>query len=237
MDSSRVIPTSVTRSPEGSRTPTEPAATRWVFPPVDSADDTGLLGIGADLEPGTLLAAYRAGVFPMPAGPDLTMGWWSPDPRAIIPLDGLHVSRSLKKSLAKYEVSFDVDFDAVVAGCADPARPHGWITDEIRVAYRRLFDLGWAHSVEVWDKSGTLAGGLYGVAAGGLFAGESMFHRSRDASKVAVVRLVEKLQKGGAELFDVQWHTKHLESLGAIEITRAEYLLRLEAALRLDPGF
>ncbi len=202
-----------------------------MFPPVESADHTGLLGIGADLEPGTLLAAYRAGVFPMPIGSDNTLGWWSPDPRAVLPLDGLHVSRSLRRSLGKYEVSFDREFDAVVEGCADPDRPHGWITDEIHDAYRRLFDLGWAHSIEVWDRSGALVGGLYGIAIGGLFAGESMFHRARDASKVALVHVVEKLRVDGSELFDVQWHTPHLESLGAVEIARPEYLERLARAV------
>jgi leucyl/phenylalanyl-tRNA--protein transferase len=202
-----------------------------VFPPVDSADEMGLLGLGADLEPGTLMAAYRSGIFPMPIGPANDVGWWSPDPRAIIPLDGLHVSRSLKKSLAKYDFSFDAAFDEVVAGCADPARPHGWITDEIHQAYRRLFDLGWVHSIEVWDGAGGLAGGLYGVAVGGLFAGESMFHRARDASKVAVVRLVEKLRQDGLDLFDVQWPTPHLASVGAIEISRQRYLGALKAAI------
>jgi leucyl/phenylalanyl-tRNA--protein transferase len=202
-----------------------------VFPPVETADTGGLLGVGADLEPGTLLAAYRRGVFPMPVGPEGTIGWWSPDPRAVIPLDGLRVSRSLAKSLRKYEVSFDTEFDEVVEGCADPSRPHGWITGEMKTAYRRLHRLGWAHSVEVWDHSGALVGGLYGVAIGRLFAGESMFHRARDASKVAMVRLVEKLTADGAEIFDVQWQTPHLESLGAIEIPRAGYIERLAAVV------
>jgi leucyl/phenylalanyl-tRNA--protein transferase len=201
-----------------------------VFPPVESADDSGLLGIGADLEPGTLLKAYRSGIFPMPIGPQDDVGWWSPDPRAVIPLDGLHVARSLAKSLKKYAVSFDTAFDRVVEGCADPTRPNGWITDEVHLAYRRLFDLGWAHSVEVHDREGKLVGGLYGVAIGGLFAGESMFHRARDASKVAMVHLVEKLRRDGAELFDVQWHTPHLATLGAIEIPRAGYLDVLASA-------
>ena len=178
-----------------------------------------------------MLAAYRSGVFPMPIGPDHDIGWWSPDPRAIIPLDGLYVSRSLRKSLAKHEVTFDTVFDRVVDGCADPARPHGWITGEMHAAYRRLFDLGWVHSVEVWDRSGELVGGLYGVSIGGLFAGESMFYRARDASKVAMVRLVDRLGAQGVLLFDVQWQTPHLQSMGAVEIPRAEYLERLAVAL------
>ena len=168
----------------------------------------------------------------MPIGPEEVMGWWSPHPRAIIPLDGLHVSRSLERSLRKYRVSFDTNFDGVVAGCAEPDRPHGWITREMQAAYRRLFDLGWVHTVEVWDREGALVGGLYGVAVGGLFAGESMFHAVRDASKVALVRMVEKLRADGAVLFDVQWQTAHLASLGAIEIARAHYIELLEEAIR-----
>jgi len=202
-----------------------------VFPPVEEADEGGLLGLGADLEPGTLVDAYRAGIFPMPIGPDDMIGWWSPDPRAIIPLDGLYVSQSLRRSLRKYDVSFDTEFDGVVAGCADPARPHGWITEEMHAAYRRLFELGWVHSVEVWDRSGELVGGLYGVGIGGLFAGESMFHRARDASKAAMVHLVDKLRSEGAVLFDVQWQTPHLQSMGAVEIERTEYLERLAMAV------
>ncbi|MBT8246781.1 MAG: leucyl/phenylalanyl-tRNA--protein transferase [Acidimicrobiia bacterium] len=167
----------------------------------------------------------------MPIGPDDTIGWWSPDPRAIVPLDGLYVSRSLRRSLRKYDVSFDTDFAGVLAGCADPARPLGWITEEMQAAYRRLFEHGWAHSVEVWDRAGALVGGLYGVGIGGLFAGESMFHRARDTSKVAMVRLVDKLRDDGATIFDVQWQTSHLESLGAIEIARSEYMARLAGAM------
>ncbi|MGI9647050.1 MAG: leucyl/phenylalanyl-tRNA--protein transferase [Acidimicrobiia bacterium] len=211
--------------------PTEPPATTWVFPPIASADDDGIVGIGADLEPGTLLAAYRAGIFPTPVGPDNVMAWWSPDPRAIIPLDGVHVSGSLRRSLNRFTVSFDTDFSAVVAGCADPTRDHGWITEEMSVAYERLHELGWAHSVEVWTDEGSLAGGLYGVAVGGLFAGESMFHRVSDASKVAMVRIAERLMEQGFSLFDVQWQTPHLASMGAIEVERAEYLELLAQAL------
>jgi leucyl/phenylalanyl-tRNA--protein transferase len=202
-----------------------------VFPPVESADTSGLVGVGADLEPGTLLAAYRSGIFPMPIGADDVMGWWSPEPRAILPLDRVHMSRSLRRSLEKYEATFGRDFPAVVAGCADPARPHGWITDEIRAAYERLFELGWADSVEVWDAAGRLVGGLYGVRIGGFFAGESMFHRARDASKVALVRMAEHVGRTGGELFDVQWQTPHLASMGAVEVSRSEYLVLLRSAL------
>ena len=214
--------------------PVEPPPTPWRLPPADHADEHGIVGIGADLEPGTLLAAYRSGLFPMPVHKRGPMGWWSPDPRAIVPLDGLRVSRSLRKSCARYEVRVDTAFDEVVRACADPRRPHGWITGAIRDAYGHLHRLGWAHSVEAWDDDG-LAGGLYGVAIGGLFAGESMFHHRTDASKVALVHLVELLREDGDpdRLLDVQWLTDHLASLGAVEISRAEYLGRLDRALRV----
>lgn len=188
-----------------------------------------MVGIGADLAPGTLLAAYRSGLFPMHVDGG-TLAWWSPDPRGVLPLDGLKVSRSLRQAVARLEVSVDQDFRGVIEGCADPARPHGWINADIRAAYTALHELGWAHSVEVWE-DGTLVGGLYGVAVGGFFAGESMFHRRPDASKVALVHLVEVLRTGGATLLDVQWTTPHLISLGAVDVPRPEYLRRLGEAL------
>jgi leucyl/phenylalanyl-tRNA--protein transferase len=191
------------------------------------------VGVGADLEPGTLLHAYRSGLFPMPisdAQRELLV-WWSPDPRAVLPLDGVHVSRSLRRSLGRYEVTFDTAFDDVIAACADPERTGRWITPEIVGAYCRLHELGWAHSVEAWTPDGRLAGGLYGVATGQLFAGESMFHHETDASKVALVRLVERLRSGGATLLDVQWSTPHLASLGVIEIPRRDYLARVAYAV------
>ena len=216
--------------------PPEPPPTDWRFPPTDTADEHGLVGIGADLEPGTLIAAYRHGMFPMPLSGRRPVGWWSPDPRGVLPLDGLKVSRSLRQSAKRYEVRTDLAFDEVVAACADPRRDGGWITVDICAAYGRLHRLGWAHSVEAWDReTGELAGGLYGVLIDGLFAGESMFHRERDASKVALVGLVERLTEIGATLLDVQWLTPHLASLGAVEIPRAEYLVRLDGALDADP--
>jgi leucyl/phenylalanyl-tRNA--protein transferase len=196
-----------------------------------------VVGVGADLEPGTLLQAYRNGIFPMPVGDGQQelLAWWSPDPRAVLPLDGLRVSRSLRRSLARYEVRFDTAFDAVVANCADPDRSGRWITPEIAAAYGVLHRLGWAHSVEAWSPGGRLVGGLYGVAIGGLFAGESMFHHETDASKVALIGLVERLRAGGATLLDVQWSTPHLTSLGVVEVPRATYLERLvEAVHRPD---
>jgi leucyl/phenylalanyl-tRNA--protein transferase len=194
-----------------------------------------VVGVGADLEPGTLLSAYRSGIFPMPvaAGGDELLVWWSPDPRGVLPLDDLRVSRSLRRSCARFEIRVDTAFEAVIDGCADPSRTGRWITTSIRDAYVRLHHLGWAHSVEAWDDAG-LAGGLYGVAVGGLFAGESMFHRRTDASKVALVALVDRLTDGGASLLDVQWVTPHLRSLGAVEVPRSTYLGRLADAVR-DP--
>jgi len=203
------------------------------MPPPAAADDQGLLALGADLEPGTLLAAYRAGIFPMPISGVEPMAWWSPDPRGILPRDGLRVTASLRRSCRRFEVRVDTAFDAVVAGCADPARRGGWIDRRIARAYARLHALGWAHSVEAWTAGGELAGGLYGVAIGGLFAGESMFHRRPDASKVALVGLVERLDPAG--LLDVQWLTPHLTSLGAVEVPREAYLARLAGALERPP--
>ena len=191
-----------------------------------------MVAVGADLAPGTLLQAYRSSMFPMPGpGRHDPMHWWSPARRGVLPLDGLRVSRSLRQSCKHFEVRVDSAFDEVVAGCADPERPDGWIDDRINAAYTRLHRLGWAHSVEAW-RDGALAGGLYGVAIGGLFAGESMFTHARDASKVALVALVDILhdEHVAERLLDVQWATPHLASLGVVEVTRREYLARLDVA-------
>lgn len=197
-----------------------------------------LIALGADLEPATLLAGYRAGLFPMPVEGEL--GWWSPARRGVLPLDGLRISRSLRRSLRRYEVRVDTAFGEVVAGCADPARDGGWIDEPLADAYQLLHRLGWAHSVEAWQ-DGALVGGLYGVAIGGLFAGESMFSRAVDASKVALAALVDLLAAPGAQgrLLDTQWRTPHLASLGVVEVPRPVYLDRLAAALRLPlpPAF
>jgi leucyl/phenylalanyl-tRNA--protein transferase len=209
--------------------PVEPPATPWQFPPPDRADVHGLVAIGADLEPGTLLAAYRQGLFPMPFS-KRRVGWWSPDPRGVLPLDGLRVSRSLRKSCARFEVRTDTSFETVMRRCGDPRRPHGWINDDFVRAYTRLHQLGWAHSVETW-RDGELVGGLYGVRIGGFFAGESMFHAATDASKVALVSLVESLRADGATLVDVQWSTPHLASLGVVEVRRRDYLGKLAIAV------
>lgn len=193
------------------------------------------MAVGGDLSPGTVLQAYRKGMFPMNLH-DGELGWWSPIDRTIIPLDGLLVSRSLRQSTRRYMVSVDQDFAAVIRGCAESDRPNGWITDEFVSVYEELHELGWAHSIEVWDLDRELVGGLYGVSVGGLFAGESMFHLTRDASKVALVHLVVVMNRGGV-LLDVQWQTPHLESLGAVVIGRDEYLRRLPAALAATGPF
>jgi leucyl/phenylalanyl-tRNA--protein transferase len=231
--------TMVALNPSPPRSPVEPPPSRWELPPARSADESGIVGIGADLEPGTVLAAYRHGLFPMPLRRPRALAWWSPDPRGVLPLDGLRVSRSLRKACARFEVRVDTAFDQVLAACADPKRPHGWIDGAVAEAYRRLHLLGWAHSVEAWTPEGELAGGLYGIAVSGLFAGESMFHRRTDASKVALVGLVDRLRDGGATLLDVQWTTEHLTSLGAVDISRDDYLGRLADALArpLPPAF
>ncbi len=192
-----------------------------------------MVGVGADATPGTLLSAYRSGVFPMPLEPGGPMAWWSPDPRGVLHPGDLVVSRSLRASCRRYEVRFDTAFDEVVLGCADPARERGWIDERIMSAYGRLHRLGWSHSVEAWDDDG-LAGGLYGVSLGGLFAGESMFHRRTDASKVALVALVELMGTGPDRLIDVQWCTDHLAGLGAVEVSRSWYLGALPGLLSAD---
>ena len=215
--------------------PVEPPPTPWHLPPSRDWPPHDLVALGADLEPGTLLAAYRSGLFPMPA-PNGDIGWWSPVARAVLPLDGMRVTRSLRRSARRFEIRVDTAFGEVLSACADPRRPDGWIDDDVRAAYDALHELGWVHSVEAW-RDGRLAGGLYGVAIGGLFAGESMFHRETDASKAALLGLVELLadEHADARLLDVQWATAHLTSLGVVELPRRDYLTRLDRALRLPP--
>jgi leucyl/phenylalanyl-tRNA--protein transferase len=220
-----------------SLVPVEPPPSPWAFPPPDSGDGD-LVAVGADLEPGTVLAAYRHGLFPMAVGgthaqPSQT-AWWSPEQRGVLPVPGLRVTRSMRQSARHFEIRVDTAFADVVAGCADPARPGSWIDEAIVAAYLRLHALGWAHSVETW-RDGELVGGLYGVAVGGLFAGESMFMRVRDASKVALMGLVDLLSDEYADqrLIDTQWQTPHLATLGVLEVAREEYLARLDEALQL----
>ncbi len=208
--------------------PIEPPPSRWAFPPAEEAPDRAPLGIGADLEPGTLLAAYRAGIFPWPDDGGRLL-WWAPDPRAVLPLDAFHESRSLRRVRPHFAVTRDRAFADVMRGCASTHGPT-WITPGMLAAYVRLHDLGWAHSIEVW-RNGTLVGGVYGVAVGGLFAAESMFHRASDASKIALAELVEHLRDRGFGLLDVQLLTPHLASLGAIEVAREAYLTGLAAVV------
>jgi leucyl/phenylalanyl-tRNA--protein transferase len=228
----------------------------WQFPDVREAEPgQELLALGGDMSPETLLEAYSRGLFPMNVKTEAmnaktgeltgktevngeTLGWWSPDPRGVLPLDSLIISKSLEKSAKKFSVTFDEDFAGVMRSC-QAAREDAWITPEFLVAYQRLHELGHAHSVEVRDETGQLVGGLYGVEIGGLFAGESMFHLKREASKVALVALVKQLRSAGEKnrLLDVQWRTNHLATLGVVAIPRVKYLDLLTAALPTKPAF
>jgi leucyl/phenylalanyl-tRNA--protein transferase len=196
----------------------------------------GLVRIGGDLEPATLLEAYCTGVFPW-FDEDCPICWWSPDPRAIFELNQLHISRRLGRTIrsGRFAITINQAFGDVIRGCAQ--RDEGtWLTQSMIDAYERLHRLGVAHSVEAW-RDGQLAGGLYGVALGGFFAGESMFHRVTDASKVALAFTVEHLNRRGYRLFDTQFLTEHTARMGAVEIPRREYLRRLQQALRIDASF
>lgn len=210
--------------------PIEPPPNVWAFPDDITPETDGLVGVGADLSPGTLLAAYRRGLFPMPADHPSQVAWFSPDPRGILNLDELVVSRSLRRSCRRFTVTINKDFASVMTACALLPRHGGWISAEVINAYRTLHELGWAHSIETWSE-GELVGGLYGVQINGLFAGESMFHTKPDASKVALVALVNALRTTNASLLDVQWKTDHLATLGISEIDQASYLTRLATAI------
>ncbi|MGR2738981.1 leucyl/phenylalanyl-tRNA--protein transferase [Billgrantia sp. Q4P2] len=205
------------------------------FPPVSHAlrDPEGLLAAGGELTPEWLLAAYRRGIFPWYSD-DQPILWWCPNPRMVLFPDELHVSRSLAKRLrnGSFEVTFNREFGSVVQACAAPrqSQPGTWITAEMHTAYVTLHRLGYARSVEVWQ-GGELVGGLYGVAMGPVFFGESMFSRTSDASKVALVHLVRAMRTGGGRLIDCQMHTRHLASLGARDIARTEFINYLESCL------
>lgn len=209
-----------------------------IFGPPQSWPAQDLIAFSAEFDEDLVLAAYTEGVFPMPLHESGfgQMGWWSPLHRGVLPLDALRVPRSLRQSARRYTTTVDAAFSQVLERCGDPSRPHGWIDADIRRVYGTLHDLGRVHSVETWDADGRLVGGLYGVSLGGLFAGESMFHDphlGRDASKVALLALVDLLADEHAEdrIIDVQWQTDHLASLGAIEVERDEYLGLLGEAL------
>ena len=197
----------------------------------------GLVDVGGELSPERLLHAYRNGIFPWYDDP-LPVCWWSPDPRAIFELDGLHVSRRLARTVrsGKFELTINQDFAGVMNGCADRPDEGTWITPAMLRAYQELHRLGHAHSVEVWQE-GELVGGVYGVAIGGFFAAESMFHGRTDASKVGLIFLFEHLRSRGFTLFDTQILTPHTASLGAIEIPRQDYLRRLRQAIKQPVRF
>jgi leucyl/phenylalanyl-tRNA--protein transferase len=189
--------------------------------------DEDCVAVGADLEPGTIVDAYRHGAFPMPHEGELL--WWSPTKRGVLRPPKVVVSRSLRRSIRRMSVTIDESFEDVIDACADPTRPGSWIDEGIRNAYVNLHRLGWAHSIETRNASGELVGGLYGLNIGGLFAGESMYHRVTDASKVALVALTEIVGPDG--LVDVQWRTPHLASLGVVEWPRETYLKALPALI------
>ncbi len=216
---------------EWATRPVPVGETTWVFPPSREWPDEDVIAIGADLEPATLIAAYRQGLFPMEPQAERILAWWSPDPRGIVPLGGLHVTHSMRRSAKQFDIRVDTCFADVVRACAVPSRKGAWISEEFVAAYTRLHELGWAHSVEAFGHDGRLAGGLYGVRIEGLFAGESMFHVQRDASKVALMALVDVMRTSGMTLLDVQWRTEHLASLGAVDVSRADYLRLLAQAL------
>ena len=203
-----------------------------MFPDPVLADDSGLLAVGGDLSPDRLLAAYSLGIFPW-YSEHYPILWHSPDPRFVLPLDRLQINRSLRRALGRYEVTFDTAFGDVIDACASVPREGQdgtWITPEMRDAYLALHQLGFAHSVEAW-RDGELAGGLYGVSLGAAFFGESMFHKRSDASKVVLVRLVERLHAWSFQLLDCQVHTAHVERLGSVNWSRDRFLKTLGQAL------
>lgn len=204
-------------------------ASPWVFDPAEWPDDD-CVAVGADLEPGTLVAAYRHGAFPMPH--DGRLLWWSPLQRGVLEPAALRVTRSLAKSRRRYNITVDEAFEEVIDACADPSRPGSWISSAIRAAYVRMHRLGWAHSVETRTPDGDLVGGLYGLSIGRLFAGESMFHRQTDASKVALMALCVVMGDG---LIDTQWCTPHLASLGVTEWPRERYLAAIAPLVDAAP--
>ena len=206
----------------------------YAFPDARKSQGDGFAALGGDFEPATVVAAYRAGLFPWPH-PKEELLWFSPDPRAVLPIDGLHISRRLERTArsGRFRVTLDGAFERVIRACAE--RKEGtWITPRIIDGYTRLHRLGWAHSFEAWTAEGELAGGLYGLGIGALFGAESMFFRVSDASKVAMIAMVEHAKRIGIRLIDVQVLTPHTVRMGAIEIPRDEYLRRLESALLSD---
>lgn len=221
------------RAPDGRVRPPRPVPpSAWDLPDADADQHDDLIGFGADLAPATLVDAYRRGIFPWPHE-HTPLPWFSPDPRGVVSASSLHVARSLRRTLRRcgWTTTVDADFAGVVAGCAARGREGTWITTEMARAYQRLHELGWAHSVEVWEEQ-ELVGGIYGVQLGAVFTGESMFHRRPDASKVALVDLMDRFIEAGGTLLDVQLVTPHLASLGAYEVPRAAFLADLRQLQR-----
>lgn len=215
--------------------PQDPGPTPWAFPEsIEVDDDDGCVALGADLAPSTLVHAYRNGLFPWPHE-GVPLPWFSPDPRGVLPLDRVKVSRSLRQTLRRsgWETTIDAALPEVLTRCAERPGEGTWINTDMRLAYLELHRLGWVHSVEVWDGD-ELVGGLYGVLVGGVFTGESMFHRATDASKVALLELAARMHEARGSLIDVQLVTEHLASLGAIPIARPLFL-ELLRELRDDP--
>jgi leucyl/phenylalanyl-tRNA--protein transferase len=223
--------------------PVEPPPTEIRFPDPRRVP-RDVIAVGTDFRPGTLLAAYRAGIFPWPQGSGRRtrrgsseiVAWFSPDPRTILPLDRLEWSRSLRRTLRKhpFELTVDAAFPATMVACGAEREEGTWITPDVVAGYTRLHELGWAHSVEVWEGA-ELVGGIYGIAIGASFAAESMFHRRTDASKIAFATLAERLRDSGYLLFDAQVMNPHLASLGCVEVPRGEYLDRLARAIATRP--
>ncbi|MCC5948708.1 MAG: leucyl/phenylalanyl-tRNA--protein transferase [Nitriliruptoraceae bacterium] len=224
------------QDPDARARPPRPVpASHWMLPDPRAADEDGVVGVGADLSPATLVDAYRRGIFPWPH-PGVPLPWFSPDPRGVVLAGRLHVSRSLRRRLRScgWTTTVDHAFAAVVDACGAERGAQGtWITAGMRAAYLRLHDLGWAHSLEVWEGDALVAG-IYGVQVGATFTGESMFHRRTDASKVALVDLDARLLAAGGRLLDVQLTTDHLRSMGAEDVPRARFLRLLAAGRDLD---
>jgi leucyl/phenylalanyl-tRNA---protein transferase len=205
---------------------------RWTFPAPEDWDEDDVVAMGADLAPDTLLYAYSHGMFPMYVDKrHRNLGWWSPVQRGVIPLDGLRISRSMRQSARRFSCTINSDFVAVMQRCANLRTDGNWIDDEFISAYTQLHVLGHAHSVEVQNSRNELVGGLYGVRINGFFAGESMFHLEDDASKVALMHLVDLMNLDGMTLLDTQWCTDHLASLGCISVPRRQYLTLLRHAI------
>jgi leucyl/phenylalanyl-tRNA--protein transferase len=197
-----------------------------------------LTNFGSNWDSETLISAYRVGLFPMPyeiGGKESAIGWWSPKSRAIFYPGQIYVSTSLKSAVKKFSVTVNQDFEAVLRACGNPDRESGWINENVISAFTALHQMGVAHSIEVWDNEGRLAGGLYGIELGGVFAGESMFHATKNASKVALVHLGELLNDGSGRIIDTQWMTSHLESMGAKPIDRGEYCRLLPSLMAIPP--